>query len=288
MSLLLALCIGMGLPANTHAQTPEEDHDLWVEVDPELTLYVYLPGGRLTIALSPDLAQNHVRRIKSLVREGYYHGFPFIRVEPGFVSQAGDPAEFSEVGGEMRPFTSVPATVDAEFDEPFTADMEFAPLREPDEFGEQQGYLNGFAAVRSLPEKRIWLASCQLTVVMPRDDPDSGTTGIAIAQRPNLENDRAQTVFGRVIDGEEHALLMPASTPGDSSTWTVIDSVRVAADLPASRRTPYRMTDTSSEEFPALLDVLRNHPDPWFLGKPVRLEMCNPWIANIDDGNRDE
>lgn len=267
------------------AQTPEEDHDLWIDVDPEFTLYVYLPEGRIVIALSKDLAQDHVSRMKALARERYYDGFPFVRVIPGFISQASDPAEFEEVQAEKRPFTSVPATVDAQFDELFSPDMAFVGIREPDEFNEQQGYLNGFPVIRSLAEDRIWITGCRLAVGMPRDDdPDSGTTGFWISQQNLRRQDRSHTVFGRVIDGEEHTLLMRPATPIDPSTWTVVDSVRVAADLPAELRTPYRIVDTSSENFPAHMEILRNHPDPWFLGKPVRLDNCVGWVANVDDG----
>ncbi|MEQ9105097.1 MAG: peptidylprolyl isomerase [Rhodothermales bacterium] len=136
--------LGIFLPGLAMAQFPEEDHDLWVEVDPQYTLYVYVPEGRITIALSKDLAQRHVRRIKSLAREKYYDGFPFVRVVPGFMSQASDPVEFPDVEGEKRPFSSVSATIDAQFDEPFTTDMPFVPLSKPDEFSEQQGFVNGF------------------------------------------------------------------------------------------------------------------------------------------------
>ncbi|MEI7600272.1 MAG: peptidylprolyl isomerase [Aestuariivirga sp.] len=46
--------------------------------------------GRVTIALRPDLAPNHVARIKELAREGAYDGVVFHRVIEGFMAQGGD------------------------------------------------------------------------------------------------------------------------------------------------------------------------------------------------------
>jgi peptidylprolyl isomerase len=59
--------------------------------DPENTLYLDLESGRVVIALRPDLAPNHVARIKELVRQGFYDGLKFHRVIDGFMAQTGDP-----------------------------------------------------------------------------------------------------------------------------------------------------------------------------------------------------
>ena len=59
--------------------------------DPEDTLYLDLEPGRVVIELRPDLAPNHVARIKVLVREGFYDGLAFHRVIEGFMAQTGDP-----------------------------------------------------------------------------------------------------------------------------------------------------------------------------------------------------
>ncbi|MFQ5972331.1 MAG: peptidylprolyl isomerase [Alphaproteobacteria bacterium] len=59
--------------------------------DLENTLYMELESGRVVIAMRPDLAPNHVSRIKELVREGFYDGVLFHRVIEGFMAQTGDP-----------------------------------------------------------------------------------------------------------------------------------------------------------------------------------------------------
>jgi peptidylprolyl isomerase len=59
--------------------------------DPENTLYLDLKYGRVVIELRPDLAPNHVKRIKELVRQKFYDGVVFHRVIRGFMAQTGDP-----------------------------------------------------------------------------------------------------------------------------------------------------------------------------------------------------
>jgi len=55
--------------------------------DLENTLYLDVPAGRVVIELLPELAPNHVARIKELAREGFYDGLAFHRVIDGFMVQ---------------------------------------------------------------------------------------------------------------------------------------------------------------------------------------------------------
>jgi peptidylprolyl isomerase len=59
--------------------------------DPENTLILEITHGPVVIAMRPDLAPNHVARIKELAREGFYDGVVFHRVIDGFMAQTGDP-----------------------------------------------------------------------------------------------------------------------------------------------------------------------------------------------------
>jgi cyclophilin family peptidyl-prolyl cis-trans isomerase len=59
--------------------------------DPENTLIIETTKGRVVIELLPDLAPQHVERIKKLAREGFYDGVPFHRVIEGFMAQTGCP-----------------------------------------------------------------------------------------------------------------------------------------------------------------------------------------------------
>ncbi|MGE5546451.1 MAG: peptidylprolyl isomerase [Solirubrobacterales bacterium] len=62
-----------------------------VAADPENTLFMDLPWGRVVIEMRPDLAPTHVARIKELTRKGFYDGTPFHRVIANFMAQGGDP-----------------------------------------------------------------------------------------------------------------------------------------------------------------------------------------------------
>src|SRR5579871_6889336 len=69
--------------------------------DLENTLYLDVPAGRVVIELRPDLAPNHVARIKELTRDGFYDGIVFHRVIDGFMAQTGDPTG-TGTGGSGR------------------------------------------------------------------------------------------------------------------------------------------------------------------------------------------
>ena len=57
----------------------------------ENTLILETTKGNVTIQMRPDLAPNHVARIKELANDGFYDGVVFHRVIDGFMAQTGDP-----------------------------------------------------------------------------------------------------------------------------------------------------------------------------------------------------
>ena len=77
--------------------------------DLENTIYLDLKDGRVVIELRPDLAPNHVVRIKELTRQGFYDGLKWHRVIDGFMAQTGDPKGLG-TGGSGK-------NIDAEFSE---------------------------------------------------------------------------------------------------------------------------------------------------------------------------
>ena len=70
-------------------------------LDPENTLYMDIKGGRVVIQLLPDLAPQHVARVKTLARKGFYDGTPFHRVIEGFMAQGGDPTGTGSGGSDL-------------------------------------------------------------------------------------------------------------------------------------------------------------------------------------------
>jgi len=80
--------------------------------DKENTLIMETTKGRVVIQLLPDVAPQHVARIKELAREKFYDGVVFHRVIEGFMAQGGDPTG-TGMGGSKKPnlpaeFSNVP------------------------------------------------------------------------------------------------------------------------------------------------------------------------------------
>jgi peptidylprolyl isomerase len=80
------------------AQTPPA-----AGADKSNTLVLDTTKGRVVIKLRPDLAPNHVERLKQLARDGYYNNVPFHRVIDGFMAQTGDGQNFNGTGGSKYP-----------------------------------------------------------------------------------------------------------------------------------------------------------------------------------------
>lgn len=87
--------LAVGLTLSAGASAPAGAQDL------ENTLYLDLEWGRVTIELLPDLAPNHVERIKTLTRRGFYNGVVFHRVIDGFMVQGGDPTGTGRGGSDL-------------------------------------------------------------------------------------------------------------------------------------------------------------------------------------------
>ena len=79
-ALALVLCAFLAMPAT--AQMPTDRENL---------LFIELDYGRVVIQLRPDLAPQHVARVKELARARFYDGLVFHRVIEGFMAQTGDP-----------------------------------------------------------------------------------------------------------------------------------------------------------------------------------------------------
>ena len=73
-----------------------------IEEDRENVLLLDLSTGeRVAIRLVPEWAPNHIERIKTLTRNGFYNGVPFHRVIDGFMAQTGDPTGTGQGGSTL-------------------------------------------------------------------------------------------------------------------------------------------------------------------------------------------
>ncbi len=101
-------------------------------LNPENTMYLDLPSGRVVIQMLPNVAPRHVARIKELTRKGFYDGLAFHRVIPGFMAQTGDPqgdgsgGSGQELKAEFSRVQHIRGTVSmARASDPNSADSQF-------------------------------------------------------------------------------------------------------------------------------------------------------------------
>jgi len=97
-----------GAPDSAEAARPAQQNRYPLAVDADLThdpeniLFLDLSNGkRVAIRLVPQWAPNHVERIKTLTRQGFYDGVIFHRVIDGFMAQTGDPTGTGQGGSEL-------------------------------------------------------------------------------------------------------------------------------------------------------------------------------------------
>jgi peptidylprolyl isomerase len=85
------------------AIVPTSAQPLPAGTDPQNTLLLDTPHGRVVIKLRTDLAPKHAERLKLLAREKYYDNVPFHRVIPNFMAQTGDGTKGDGTGGSKYP-----------------------------------------------------------------------------------------------------------------------------------------------------------------------------------------
>ena len=247
----------------------------WRTLDPDNTLYVTLPQGRVVIELAPQFAPHYVANIRKLVRQGFFNGLPIFRVQDDAVAEWGDPTGRKSVGMARR-------TVPAEFERPLQ-DLPFTALPDPDTYAPQVGFSDGFPAARDPVFGRVWLANCYGMVGAARGnnvDSGGGTALYAIIGGPQRQWDRNTTMVGRVVAGMPLLSTLPRGTGPlgvytDRHRWIRIESVHVAADLPSAQRITLEELRTDTPTFTQYVESLRNRRGPWFKVPAGRISVCS-------------
>ena len=263
---------GASTPASMLDSAPAS---AWRALDPDNTLYVTLPQGRVVIELAPRFAPRYVANIKKLVREKFFDGLPIFRVQDDAVAEWGDPTGRKSVGTARRMVT-------AEFERP-SRDLPFTALPDPDTYAPQVGFSDGFPAARDPVFGRAWLVNCYGMVGAARGnnvDSGGGTALYTIIGGPQRQWDRNTTMVGRVVEGMPLLSTLPRGKGPmgvymDRSRWVRIESVRIAADLPPGKRTPLEELRTDTPTFSKYVESLRNRRGPWFKVPAGRIGVCS-------------
>jgi peptidylprolyl isomerase len=254
----------------------------WHAVDPQQTLYLDLPQGRVVIELAPEFAPTHVKNIKTLVAEKYFDGLQILRAQDNYVVQWGDPHGDARAGDKDKPKSlgSAKKTLKAEFTTaqdhiPFTA------LPDRDGYAPQTGFSGDFAAARDPKAGTTWMTHCYGTVGVGRDmDADSGGGADLYAVIGGARwLDRNITVVGRVVQGMEILSSMPRGGGAmgfyeKPNERTTIKSVQLAADVPEAQRVKLDIMKTGTPTFAALVESRRNRRDEWYKVPSNYIDVC--------------
>lgn len=254
----------------------------WHALDPQQTLYLDLPKGRVVIELAPEFAPNHVKNIKALVAEKYFDGLQILRAQDNYVVQWGDPHADARADDKdkPRPLQHAQRTLKAEFTTavdhiPFTA------LPDRDGYAPQTGFSGDFPAARDPKAGTTWMTHCYGSVGVGRDmDADSGGgTELYAVIGSARWLDRNITVVGRVVQGMELLSSQPRGTgamgfyeKGDERT--TIKSVQLAADVPDAQRVKLEIMKTDTPTFAAFVESRRNRRDEWYKVPANYVDVC--------------
>jgi peptidylprolyl isomerase len=271
---VLIAALGCVLLASAAAGQTTQPSD-WRTLDPDNTLYMELPNGRVIIELAPQFAPTHVENIRALVRARYFDEQRIVRAQDNFVVQWGD----ESLG---RPFGEAKKSLPGEFTRS-AADLPFTALPDEDTYAPQTGFAGGFPAARESARGRAWAVHCYGVIGVGRAesaDSGSGAELYAVIGHAPRQLDRNITVVGRVVQGMELLSVLPRGT-GDLGFYerrdehTVIRSIRLAADLPAGERVELQALRTDSQEFARRVESRRNRRDEWYKVPANAIDVCN-------------
>ena len=251
----------------------------WRRPDPENTLYLDLPAGRVVIELAANLAPHHAANIRTLARQHYWDGLAILRSQDNYVVQWGDPD-----AGEptAKDFGKAEKTLVAEFSHPGDG-VQFTPLPEADPYAPQAGWVDGFPAARNPKTKETWLAHCYAAVGAGRGDTaDSGNGAelyVVIGHAPR-HLDRNITLVGRVLQGMPLLSVLPRGTGPlgfyeTAAEHVPIKTIRLASELPEAQRVALEIFRTDTAAFERLVEARRNRREEWFLDPVGKIELCN-------------
>ena len=223
----------------------------WRTPDPENVLVIETSKGRVILELSPELAPNHVVRVRELARSGLYDGRTFFRVIDQFMAQTGDP-EDSGKGGSTKPDLAAEFTFRRGMTTPF--------VQVADQTVAQIGFVGAvpvmtqsamLMAMTTDNKVAAWALYCPGVAGMARgEEPDSANSQFFLMRQAYPSLEKRYTAFGRVIDGLAAVRAIkvgePVADPQDSML-----NVKVLADIPLATRPKIRVIDPKSPWFTA-------------------------------------
>jgi peptidylprolyl isomerase len=262
--LLTAAIVGLAATAAFSVQAakapkPEPvptDAD-WRTPDPQNVLVIDTNKGRVIVELVPEVAPDHVERLRTLAHTGVYDGRTFFRVIDRFMAQTGDPQNTGE--GQ----TDLP-NLKAEFTWRRGAESAFVPVSAPQ--GSQTGLIFSlpavsqdisYTAMTSDQKVAAWGTYCPGVVGMARDEnPDSANSQFFMMRYAYPSLDKRYTAFGRVVSGLDVIRAIKTGEPVEAPQ-DAMQKVRVLADIPETERPKVRLIDPKGAWFKGYVATVR-------------------------------
>lgn len=284
-ALVLALGFGVALaqqspatPVTSTAAAPAAVDSSWQLLPQDNLLYLETDQGRIVILLAPQFAPEHVKRVKELVKAGFYDGVTFYRVIEGFVAQFGVPEHEWGTRSKLTPMK-------AEFSWPVRSGDPYLLVQRPDLLAEETGFNQGFAVARE--QNQEWLVHCPGVVNMARaNEPDTGVADIAIMMGQATRHlDKNMSAFGKVIWGQYAINRIRRGDTADggviasAAARTVIKQARLGTDLAPDRQLQLEWLSTSSSEFSQSLAERRSRTHVFYQHKGNgNMDVCYPQV----------
>jgi peptidylprolyl isomerase len=247
----------------------------WRPLDPQNTMYMDLPAGRVVIELAPQFAPNHIANIRALARSKYFDGLAIVRSQDNYVVQWGDP-------DARKPFGEASKALAPEFTRPATG-LKFTALPDPDTYAAQTGFVDSFPAARESAQGPAWMVHCYGMVGVGRDNEvNTGSGAELYVVNGNAARllDRNVTMVGRVVQGMEILSTMPRGHGAmgfyeKPEERTPITQIRIAADVPPAERANLEVLRTDTQTFTDLVESRRNRREEWYKVPAGRIDVCN-------------
>ena len=228
----------------------------WRTPNPDDVLVIDTNKGRIIVEMLPEVAPNHVTRIKELTRSGLYNGRSFFRVIDQFMAQTGDPEDRGTGGSDKPDLTQEFVFRRGAGDMTLVVDQTVTQL--------------GF--VKSLPvasqgemlmamtadgKVSAWPLFCPGVAAMARGEGvDSANSQFFLMRQAYPSLEKRYTGWGRVISGLDVVRAIkvgePVAAPQDK-----MDKVRVLSDIPAAERPKVRVIDPKSAWFRSEIESAR-------------------------------
>lgn len=244
----------------------------WRVVEPDNLMLIDTVYGRIGIELYPEIAPNHIKQIKTLVRDNFYDGIVFHRVISGFMNQTGDPTGTGTGDSELP-------NIEAEFT--FRRDTVKMPIeifqdrdvnpRYPELSKVGAGFYKALPIITQ-PSAQAFATKdgkveasgihCRGVTSMARAaDFNSGNSQFFLMRTARGSNAQGlnteYSIWGRTVMGVDFIDSIKVGVNGETEGFVPdkMRRVRLASDLPENEQPRIHVLKTQGDDFKRFLDT---------------------------------